>query len=428
MSLDQIPILRWVLVGYAPNAEEKSFLERAQKQTQKEIDVTVAVLDSAESRKFFGARLARRGIQPVWIEIENRSKTACRLNVLGIDPNYYSPFEAAAANHFSSGRRIWAFGLLVLFFLPLLLLLPIRMFNVRRTNRRMDAFFQKHAFRLKPIAAGANSAGFVFTSLDAGNKVVHISLMGHDEMVEFIFSVPIPGLEADYLKREFLDRYPTNELIECDLPALQRHLAEAPATTTNISGMRHGDPVNLVVVGEFQTVQSAFGARWDETESITLATCWKTLRAFLMGSEYRYSPVSPLYLYGRSQDFALQKIRQSINERLHLRLWVTPLRYQTLPVWIGQVSRDIGVRYTLQTWNLTTHRIDPDIDEARDYVLEDLFDAQRLDIAGYVEGVGPCSEQSPRRNLTGDPYFTDGRRAAVLLSPTRTTPKFIAWT
>ncbi len=62
--------------------------------------------------------------------------------------------------------------------------------------------------------------------------------------------------------------------------------------------------------------------RWDETETITFATCWKTFRAFFVGSEYRYSPVSPLYLFGRSQDFALQRVRRSINERLHLRFMV----------------------------------------------------------------------------------------------------------
>jgi LssY C-terminus len=153
----------------------------------------------------------------------------------------------------------------------------------------------------------------------------------------------------------------------------------------------------------------------------------KTFRAFLTGWEYRYSPVSALYLYGRSQDFALQRVRQSINERLHLRLWATPLRHEGLPVWVGQVSRDIGVRFTWRTWNLTTHRIDPNVDEARDYVVEDLFQAERIDIAGYVDGVGACDPTAPRHNLTGDPYYTDGKRAAVLVSKVRTTPKFVAW-
>src|SRR6185295_16969154 len=110
--------------------------------------------------------------------------------------------------------------------------------------------------------------------------------------------------------------------------------------------------------------------------------------------------------------------------RLHLRLWMTELRYDGKPVWVGQVSRDIGVRVTLKTWNLTTHRIDPDVDESRDYVLEDLLEAQRLELVGYVDGVGECGRDSPRRNLTGDPYFTDGKRGIALVSPTRITAKF----
>jgi len=145
----------------------------------------------------------------------------------------------------------------------------------------------------------------------------------------------------------------------------------------------------------------------------------------VFGGEYRYSPVSPLYLFGRSQDFALQRIRESINERLHLRLWMTELRYDGKPVWVGQVSRDIGVRFTLKTWNLTTHRIDPDVDESRDYVLEDLIEAERVDRIGYVPGVGECSRTVPRYNLTGDPYFTDGNRGIAIVSGSRTHARFL---
>jgi LssY-like putative type I secretion system component LssY len=151
------------------------------------------------------------------------------------------------------------------------------------------------------------------------------------------------------------------------------------------------------------------------------------MRSFLLGSQYRYSPVSALYLFGRSQDVALQRSRRSINERLHLRLWLAPLRLEGKPVWVGQVSRDIGVRFTTKTWNLTTHRVDPDVDEARDYVIEDLLQAGRLEATAYVDGVGECGSLTPRRNLTGDPYYTDGKRAVIVLSTTRTAPKFVAW-
>ena len=424
--LDSIPILRRLLVVHKPAPEAREFLERAQTQSKDGVEVTLAVLDGRESRKFFGVPMAKRGIQPVWLRIANQSAAAFRLHLVGIDPNYFSSYEAAAANHFSSGKRLLSYGLLAWLFLPLLVLLPIKLLSAWRANRKMDAFFQEHSFHLRPIAPGGSQEGFVFTPLDAGNKIVTVRLFGSDGSKEFLFSVAVSDINPDHVHRDFEDMYPPEQCIECDVDELRRRLAESPRATTNGRGSREGDPANLIVIGEFTTVLSAFGARWDETETITLATCWRTFRAYLFSSQYRYSPVSALHMYGRSQDFALQRIRKSINERLHLRLWTTQLRFRGMPVWVGQISRDIGVRITWRTWNLTTHRVDPDVDEARDYVVEDLLQAGRLEAAAYFEGVGACDRTTPRRNLTGDPFFTDGKRAAVIVSHARTTPKFIA--
>ena len=254
-----------------------------------------------------------------------------------------------------------------------------------------------------------------------------------DEAVQFLFSISVLGIAADYLHRNFEALEKPSALQDCDIDTLIARLAAMPVTTTNAAGTRLGDPLNLVVIGEFETLLGTFAARWDESETITLATCWKTVRSFLLGSQYRYSPVSPLYLFGRSQDVALQRSRHSINERLHLRLWLTTLSFRGKPVWVGQCSRDIGVRFTLKTWNLTTHRIDPDVDEARDYVIEDLLKAEHIEAAGYVDGCRPSDSAVPRRNLTGDPYFTDGKRVVIVLSSARTKAacrlavSFVAW-
>jgi hypothetical protein len=137
--------------------------------------------------------------------------------------------------------------------------------------------------------------------------------------------------------------------------------------------------------------------------------------------------VSALFVGGRCQDFALQKARQTINQRLHLRLWLTPLRFRGQPVWIGQISRDIGVRFTYKTWNLTTHKVDPDVDDARDYLLDELLASGRVALIGYVRGVQAAGRKSPRHNLTGDPYFTDGLRAVVMFAETPTEPAFVNW-
>ena len=434
-----VPARLWrlVITPYAPDAAATGFMDRAAVQDDASARVTVAVPSARESRTFFGVNLARHGIQPVFLRIENRAAHAMRLQMVNVDPRYFTPLEAAAAAHFSIVRRLTAFGAIGWLFLPLLLLVPLKLVTAWLANARMDTFFRAHGFRLGPIAPGTTAEGFAFTTLDLGTKVIHVRLAaagalgdalaaiattndaGPAVVADFTFTLAVPGIAADYHDRDFSTLRPESAVEPCTPSSLVTRLEGMPATTTNAAATRTGDPVNLVVIGDFTTLLAAFAARWDESETITLATCWKTVRAFLLGTDYRYSPVSGLHLFGRTQDFALQRTRGSINERLHLRLWLTPLAFREQAVWVGQVSRDIGVRFTTKAWNLTTHRIDPDVDESRDYVIEDLLHAGRVTAAGYVGGVGDCTPDAPRRNLTGDPYFTDGKRAVIVLAPTR---------
>jgi hypothetical protein len=420
--------IRWLGISYTPNPEERPFLERAEVRRDDELAVTVSVLDNREGERFFGVPLARRGIQPVWLHIRNQGRQPYRLRLASIDPNYYPPLEAAYANHFRIGRRLLEFGLLACLFIHLIILLPFKILGARSANRRMDAFFQEHGIGWGVIRPGEELAGFVFTSLDEGTKQFTVRLQGAAGEKGFAFAIPIPGLHVDYGGKRFDALCAAADVVECDEAELRQRLQALPRSTANRLGTREGDPLNLVVIGDFETILSGFGARWDETETISLRSCLRTVRAFTLGGSYRYSPVSPLYVEGRSQDFALQRARHTINERLHLRLWVTPLRYQGKPVWIGQVSRDIGVRFTPRTWNLTTHKIDPDVDDARDYVLDDLMESGHVSSVAHVAGAGAAPRSAPRHNLTGDPYFTDGLRAVACFSETRTTPTLLDWT
>jgi hypothetical protein len=430
---------RLVITPYAPDDSFTAFRSREISQEDPRAAVSVAVPSSAESRQLFGVDVARKGIQPVWLRIENRSPSILRLQMVSIDPRYFTPLEAAGVNHFSIGRRLSAFGAMGWMFFPLLALVPLKLITAYFANGRMDDEFRRRGFRIAPIRQGEAAEGFVFTTVDLGTKVMHVRLtplaplrqsiarMLHpaassdpaDQPIDFTFTVPVPGIAADYLDLDFATLRPPGSIEPCTVDELVAKLEALPAATTNAAGTGHGDPANLVVIGDFPALLGAFAARWDESETISLVTCWKTVKAFLLGVSYRYSPVSPLHLFGRCQDIALQRTRHSINERLHLRLWLTPLSFRETPVWVGQVSRDIGVRFTTKAWNLTTHRIDPDVDESRDYVIEDLHVAGRVTAAGYVGGVGACTSDAQRRNLTGDPYYTDGKRAVILLSPVR---------
>jgi hypothetical protein len=61
--------------------------------------------------------------------------------------------------------------------------------------------------------------------------------------------------------------------------------------------------------------------------------------------------------------------------------------------------------------------IDPDVDESRRYLVEDLLYSQALNRIGFVKGVGASSKAEPRLNLMGDPYYTDGLRAVMFFEP-----------
>jgi len=179
-----------------------------------------------------------------------------------------------------------------------------------------------------------------------------------------------------------------------------------------------GDPLNLVIVGDGRQVLATLVRRgWDLTETTRSDTVWRTVVSSLFGTKYRTSPVSPLYLFGRSQDVALQKSRDTVDERNHLRLWKAPVTLEGQAVWVGQISRDIGVK--LSSKSLVTHKIDPIVDEARLYITMDIGAAQTLKAYGYAKGVGYSDRKASRFNYTGDPYYTDGLRVVLILGEER---------
>ncbi len=363
------------------------FQERSQSKIDGEVKVTVAVLSAEESRKLFGVNLAGQGIQPVWIRVQNADSIPYWLLSTGLDPDYFSPLESAYAFHGTFSSSL---------------------------NDKIDDQFRVMAFR-NPIVEGASVSGFIFTNRDEGTKVVDIDLIGYRKTKFFTFLVSVPGIKADYHEVDFDTLYPKKDIVDLDENELRTALENLPCCTTNEDGTEKGDPLNLVLIGSREDMSAAFVRRgWLPAEQTHGKAVWKTIKSFLFGTRYRYSPVSPLYFDKRQQDFAGQKPRHTVHQRNHLRAWLSPMRYQDKPVWVGQISRDIGVRFTFKTWPPVTHKIDPDVDEARTSLMEDLVISQQLAKTGWVKGVGAATRAKPGYNLTEDPYFTDGYRAVLV--------------
>ena len=374
--------------GFAPTPiDDVPFRERAIRQSDRGVTVTVAVPDRGETGRLFGGDLYARGIQPIWIEIENARAEDVTFLPVGLDPEYFTPIEAAYRGRVADPEDL----------------------EGRVARYFFDQGMSPH------VPAGGSRSGFVFTRLDEGTKVFNVDILGEREAFFFSFFVPVPGLRVDHTRIDWQARSGAMQTRDLDRPALARWLQGQPCCTTDAEAKDSGDPLNIVVIGQPEDVYVAFmRAGWDETETIHGGSLWKTAVSFVGGGEYRYSPVSGLYVFGRPQDVAFQKARGTIHERNHLRLWMSDVRTDGKPVWLGQISRDIGVRLTRRT--ITTHKIDPDVDETREYLLEDLAYSQSLAAFAYAGGVGSSSYEEPGRNLTGDPYFTDGRRVVLWIS------------
>lgn len=370
-----------------PPLDTADLWQRAEAKQDGELRVSVVALSESESRELFDLPLASDGIQPVWIEVENQTPRRYLFFPLDVDPDYYAPFELAwKYQGQASGLNLNELGL---------------------------AFSRYHS----PvwIPRGETVSGFVFTKVDQGAKAVTVNLMSDRDQKHFDFVVDVPGLHADYQEVDWHGLYAESEIREVDAEELRQLLETLPCCALGGDKKTQGDPLNLVVIGPETAVVAPFIRRgWDLTETIHGAAIWRTIQSSLFGRSYRTSPVSPLYLFGRSQDVALQKARETVDERNHLRLWLAPYDFQGEQVWVGQISRDIGIRLSSKT--LVTHKIDPDIDETRDYLLQDLVRSGYVKRIGYVPGVGAAGTGSPRFNYTGDPYWTDGARLIIQLS------------
>ena len=376
-------------------------MSRAVKQQQGPITVRAAVLSDDESSSYFGVALADKGIQAVWLSVENGGDGSLYFLPATTDAAYYSPPEASRL------FQAWLPG---------------------EADMQRERFFAREAMP-DVIAPGGKAAGFVLTHREGGVKFCRASFVGFDQQFDFRFVIPLGGRTYAAQRVDFSALPPNSEKL--DFAGLRAKLEELPCCAANKKGDRWGDPLNIVIVGDGGDAIFPFVERgWRLDEPLDIHSVLRTISAFVFGTEYTTSPVSPLYLFGRPQDIALQKARNNISLRNHLRVWRAPFTVEGQTVWVGQISRDIGSKLTTQSWSFTTHRISPEVDQDRYYLLQDLLLTGEVHRFGFASGVGVSSPANPHTNLGHDPYVTDGLRVVIFLGARRSPMdqiEFIDW-
>lgn len=387
-----IAVVGWSRADSPDPSAKESFVSRAELRRQDAVTVRAAVLTDDESQRYFGASLADHGIQAIWLEVDNAGESVLEFLPIVTDPNYFSESEV---ERLVSG---WWPG---------------------SANALIKAAVAQ-APMPDIIPQRRTAAGFVFTHREGGLKLFSIGFESGKEELLFRFALPIRGMSYAVQRIDFGSIYAPGAVKDVDLPGLREELARLPCCATNRSGSSNGDPLNIVVVGGGLDALFAFvGRGWKLDEPFDLHSVYRTIQAFLFRSEYLNAPVSPLHVFGRGQDVALQKARNNISLRNHLRLWLAPFTVEGQQVWVGQISRDIGIKLTTQVWYLTTHRVSPDVDQDRTYLLQDLIMSGAVSRFGFVQGVGASSMPDPRANLGGDPYLTDGLRVVMFVGTPR---------
>ncbi len=385
--------------------DQVGFKERAETRTEDDVTVKVVVLTAEEAKAAFDCKLYKKKIQPVWLEITNGTDDEMLFLPRSIDPDYFSPLEVAQKTSWRWSKKA-------------------------NHEKKWYYYLNQMSFYIPP---GETVSGFVFTNRQKGVRWVLVEVFSEHKAVHVEFIHEVPGFKADFHKLEDGDHYenffPGQEIIDLTAPEeVKKWVEEQPATVTNADGSKTGDPLNFVIIADSEALWPALlRSGWDPTAAMSAGTAMKTGVFGIFGGAYRYAPISNLYVYGRAQDIAFQKVRSSINYRNPLRLWLAPVTVNGLPVLMGQISRDIGSRFTTKSKTLTTHRIDPNVDDTRAALVQDFIYAQALSAFARVGGVGYVPPEEPRGNLTGDPWFTDGNRAVMLLTSEPTSVTDIDW-
>jgi hypothetical protein len=192
---------------------------------------------------------------------------------------------------------------------------------------------------------------------------------------------------------------------------IEQLLASSPQRVLSKDG-KPGDPINLVVVaGSIDEIRQAFQeAGWSEAEKKSGSSIWQTVRAVAGDQGYDSAPVSQLYLYGRSEDLAFEKMLNTFAKRHHVRLWRSPAA--TTPgreIWLGAATHDTGMDIRP---GVISHAIDPDLDDERTKIGADLVATGRVSATQLVARPDPLSEG---KTATGGDWKTDGRLLTIEL-------------
>ena len=182
-----------------------------------------------------------------------------------------------------------------------------------------------------------------------------------------------------------------------------------------------GDMVNFLILGSEDAMKSAFTtAGWVKVDANVEDTVLHGLLESLSKESYLTMPMSPLYLFGRPQDYGWAHAEpiSVVKTRNHLRIWKAAFEVNGKTLWVGAATHDIGFERD-QRNNGVTHKIDPDIDLERDYVEKTLASTGLVtEISHFL----PDKPMKEAKTATGGTFHSNGQVLILKLDESGPTP------
>lgn len=201
------------------------------------------------------------------------------------------------------------------------------------------------------------------------------------------------------------------------LPRLtQQQLDDLPARVVDAEGTQ-GDRVNVVVIGsEQQIVKGLLNAGWVKVNPDKKSAVVGAALSVLSRRGYVEMPMSELLMFDRVQDYGFAHADPVIMvaARHHFRMWKAPFTAGGQQVWVIAGTHDVGFDKDQRNGKIT-HKIDPNTDGEREYIVETLKQSGEVGLTYFMARKDPVVRA---KTAHGQEFYSDGKTHIVVMTPT----------
>lgn len=169
--------------------------------TKNDVSVAIKIFNASEAQSVFDCEMAPRKINPMYIVIDNKSKTAYTFRKADVDTSYLSSEDVAKKCARSTMTRILGYGFLGLFIISWIIFIPMAIaegISCPRLNAQMKNDYMSNEIADTTIAPERSISGVMFVAPFRSGEQITIPLVNRDTGEKLLFQFQNTQLGAIY--------------------------------------------------------------------------------------------------------------------------------------------------------------------------------------------------------------------------------------